>query len=229
MNLPNNCATVDFRKIQREYMYCGTKILTLSAQYPVIRLKNNPQAQAKINSRFCIQGREFCRYAATNLYHQAVEGYHSAQANTYPFRPYDAVMKYDVTLNQNCYLSTYHDRYEFTGGAHGNTVRTSDTFSLKSGKRLPLSCFFASDCNYRNSIISQVLKQAEENILENPNIYFDDYKHLILKYFSTENYYLTPQGIAVYYQQYEIAPYSSGIVTFLIPCESLGITSFCQT
>ncbi|MFU2363539.1 MAG: RsiV family protein, partial [Clostridiales bacterium] len=31
-----------------------------------------------------------------------------------------------------------------------------------------------------------------------------------------DSYYLTPKGIVIYFQQYDIAPYSSGLPEFLI-------------
>jgi hypothetical protein len=227
MNLPGSSAEVTFQENHREFIYRGTAVLTLSVQFPVVKLSGNPQAQARIDSRFRAQGADFSRYAARTLYRQAVRDYHSAQEHDYPFRAYDAVMKYEVTLNRDCYLSAYRDRYEFTGGAHGNTVRASDTFSLKSGRRFALSHFFAPGVNYRRIVVSGILKQAELNMLQNPGIYFDDYKHLILKYFKPENYYFVPEGVAIYYQQYEIAPYSTGIVSFVLPYETLGITLSC--
>lgn len=228
MNLSGSSAEVTFQENQRKFTYRGTAVLTLSVQFPVIRLNGNPQAQARINSRFRAQAADFSRYAAGTLYRQAVRDYHSAQEHDYPFRAYDAVMRYETTLNQDCYLSSYHDRYEFTGGAHGNTVRSSDTFSLKNGRRFALSHFFAPGVNYRRILVAEILKQAEKNMDQNPGIYFDDYKHLILKYFRPENYYLTPEGVAIYYQQYEIAPYSTGIVTFVIPYETLGVVLSCR-
>lgn len=227
MNLSNSNAEVSFQESRREFQYGGTVVLTLSVQYPEIRLPLDPQAQARINARFRAQAADFTRYASGTLYRQAVREYRNAQEHGYPFRPYDAVMKYEVTFNRDCHLSAWHDRYEFTGGAHGNTVRTSDTFSLRSGRRFALSHFFAPGLNYRRLVLSRILKQAEADMQRNPGIYFDDYKHLILKYFNPESYYFTPEGVAVYYQHYEIAPYASGIVTFVIPYGELGILPSC--
>lgn len=228
MNLSGGSAEVTFQENHREFAYRGTAVLTLSVQFPVIRLNGNPQAQARINSRLRVQAADFSRYAAGTLYRQAVRDYHSAQEHNYPFRAYDAVMKYEVTMNRDCTFSTYHDRYEFTGGAHGSTIRASDTFSLQSGRRFTLSHFFSPGVNYRRIIVSEIMRQAERNMQQNPGIYFDDYKHLILKYFHPENYYLVREGVAIYYQQYEIAPYATGIVTFILPYDFLGITLSCS-
>lgn len=37
-------------------------------------------------------------------------------------------MEYTITYNDNCFLSYYNDKYEYTGGAHGMTVRSLNTF-----------------------------------------------------------------------------------------------------
>jgi len=49
------------------------------------------------------------------------------------------------------------------------------------------------------------------------NIYFDDYEKNVANYFNPKSFYLVPDGIVIYFQQYEIAPYASGIPQFTIP------------
>jgi hypothetical protein len=51
---------------------------------------------------------------------------------------------------------------------------------------------------------------------------YDDYKPLIIKNFDKSSFYLSPEGITIYYQQYDIAPYSSGIAEFTIPYSIIG-------
>ena len=183
MNQPNDSAGVAVQEKCRVFAYHSTKVLTLSVQFLEICLNENPQAQARINARFRAQGSNFARYAAGTLYRQAVRDYHCAQEHNYPFRSYDAAMKYEVAMNQDCYFSAYRDQYEFTGGVHGNTVRASDTFSLRNGRKFALSHFFAPGVNYRQLVTAEILKQAEKNVQNDPTVYFNNYKHLILKYF----------------------------------------------
>ena len=49
-------------------------------------------------------------------------------------------------------------------------------------------------------------------------IYFEDYCKLVLDSFNPEQFYLVPRGntydLVIYFQQYDIAPYSTGIPTF---------------
>ena len=61
-------------------------------------------------------------------------------------------------------------------------------------------------------INAQIAKQNENGT----GAYFPDYCSLILETINFDSYYLTPKGIVIYFQQYDIAPYSSGLPEFLI-------------
>ena len=227
MEIQNGSAAVEMRERKREFTYGRTAVLTFSSSYPEIVSAPGAAAE-RINRRVRLQEEGFYRYASTVLYRQAVKEYRDSLENGFPFRPYDAVLNYEVTLNGNCYFSLYRDRYEYTGGAHGNTVRSSDTWSLKTGNRLALSDFFMPGENYRMILTEQILLQADENMRQNPGIYFEDYRALIVKFFHPESFYLTPEGLNIYYQQYEIAPYSTGIVVFTVGYETLGWRPSCR-
>ena len=62
-----------------------------------------------------------------------------------------------------------------------------------------------------------ILKEVKRQIEKEPDIYFENYQALISETFDAKSYYCTSSGIILYYQQYDIAPYSSGIRKFLIP------------
>ncbi|WP_444642233.1 DUF3298 and DUF4163 domain-containing protein [Caproiciproducens sp. R1] len=225
---PNFSAELTAQKVEREFQYENTAVITMTAEFPEIRLRGNRAAESRINGMIRMQTENFYRYVAGTLYRQAVQEYRDSQTNGFPFRPYDAILKYETAYNENCFLSLYRDQYEYTGGAHGNTVRRSDTWSLQNGRRYPLARFFGPHSNYRYRLLQNILKQADRNMAENPGVYFDDYRKLIAQYFNEEQYYLTPQGVAIYYQQYEIAPYSTGIVVFTVPYDVLGWKPSCM-
>lgn len=130
---------------------------------------------------------------------------------------YDLDVSFQTTFNQSCVLSLYFDQYEFTGGAHGNTVRCSETWNLQRGCCMLLRDLFVRPINCKTYIVEQVNKQIAEQMEAGNDIYFDDYACLTNRYFNERNFYLSPEGVVVYYQQYEIAPYVVGIPTFTIP------------
>lgn len=210
-------AMIAMRKTEEDFSYQNQRVLGLSMIYPAVFLRHNPGGQQAINRQIQREIHDFAAYASQTLYKQAIEDYQQAQANGFPFHPHEALLQYEITYNLNCHLSLYRDAYTYTGGAHGSTLRASDTWSLKSGERLSLSAFFPPGENYKPLLLKEILRQANAAMQQNPGIYFDNYPALIREHFNEESYYLTPEGLAIYFQQYEIAPYATGIVVFTIP------------
>lgn len=217
MELLNSRAVVSMKDRSWQFSFENKTVLTVSVSYPVVSVPGTRWVQERINNRINSQVSDFYRYAAGTMYRMAVQEYKDSLAHDFPFRPFDAVMKYDVTFNQDCHLSMYRDQYQYTGGAHGNTIRASDTWNLETGRRLPLSRFFRFGENYRKTVLDEILRQADENMAGGSGILFEDYRTLIRKYFDPASFYLTQSGIDVYFQQYEIAPYVAGIVVFTVP------------
>jgi len=59
--------------------------------------------------------------------------------------------------------------------------------------------------------------QIARRLKENPGTYFDDYKTLLHNTFRINNFYLEPGKLVIYFQQYDIAPYSTGLPEFYFP------------
>lgn len=215
-------ADINMREFNRTLKYRNIDVLTLNIKYPMVNIHNNTISERKINNQIKMQIDEYIRYVTDTLYKQAVNTYMDSLKNDFPFHGYEAYMEYTITYNDNCFLSLYTDKYEFTGGAHGNTVRTSNTWELCTGENIYLYYFFKPYTNYRFMLLQEIIEQAERNLTENPGIYFEDYKNLIIKNFNPDSFYMSPSGITIYYQQYDIAPYSTGIVEFTIPYDRIG-------
>lgn len=132
---------------------------------------------------------------------------------------YEILQTYTITYQSDYYLSLYLDQYVFTGGAHGNTTRYSDTWSLCSGNRVPLHAFYPSDPDYKQTVIANIDNQiAEQNYnSQDPSVYNETYTQDVCCAFNENNFYMTPDSLVIYFQQYDIAPYSSGIPQFFIP------------
>lgn len=126
---------------------------------------------------------------------------------------YEYITNYQVKYNQNNKLSILFSDYQFTGGAHGNTVITTYNFDLKSGKLLTLDDFLPSKEHYdkvTNYVIAYIKKHPE--IFYANSEEFRDFK--VTK---DTNFYLADNGIELIFQQYEVAPYASGNPSIYIP------------
>jgi len=128
---------------------------------------------------------------------------------------YEVYRNFAVTLNAYNINSLYIDEYTFTGGAHGSTIRTSQNWNLIYGSMFQLYTMFPNNPYF----MIDILKIINEEIAKNPEIYFENTCNLVLDTFNPTSFYLTPYGIVIYFMQYDIAPYSTGIPTFIIPRE----------
>lgn len=215
-------ARIYTRKIEKSFEFDKTTVLGIDIEYPNVRLEHGGSIQSRINIDYNNTAGSFYRYAVKTLLPNAIEQYKNAKQNGFPFHSYQAVMRYTVTQNDNCALSIFFDKYEFTGGAHGITFRMSDNRNLQTGQNITMAQLFGGQ-SYRGIVLKRITEQAEHNMEENPGIYFDNYKTLIVENFNPQSFNITPDALEVYYQQYEIGPYSSGIIVFPLSYKSLGI------
>lgn len=65
--------------------------------------------------------------------------------------------------------------------------------------------------------MENINNQISEQIQSGENYYFDNYEQNVEDTLNEDNFYITLLGLMIYFQQYDIAPYSSGIPQFLIP------------
>lgn len=221
----NTSANIITKKIKKKFKHRGKYILSIDIEYPSIRLSNDYVIKKSINSEYLIIAKKFYNHATKVMLPRAIDQYIEFNSEQYPFNSFDAVMKYKITQNSNCILSTYIDQYTYEGGAHGNTLRLSNTWNLQNGDEITLKDIFKNTSNYKDKLLEQVKSKANENIKENPGIYFENYEELIDKSFNENSFYLTEDSINIYFQHYEIAPYSTGIVVFSIPYKDLNITT----
>lgn len=207
----------------KTYHFLSTNILNVEITYPIIELISNESASNRINNYYEFLVYKFKRYTSTDFRKIALESYQHSRTNKYPFMYHEAVMNYTTTYNEACKLSTYFDQYQYTGGAHGNTTRSSVNWNLNTGEIIQLEDFFHGFNNWGETIIKELIKLADSQMRTNRFIYFENYRDLIVKNFNPDNYYLTDSGITIYYQQYEIGPYASGIIEFNIPYKNLHL------
>ncbi len=205
------------RTIRREMEYDGTVILTYRIQYPEIISSNYEYGKQAFNQYNQRKALELKEYSETQLYQEAIETYEYNKKNGYPIMVYEVVLEYTITYNQEYIVSLYSDEYIFTGGAHGSTIRKSQNWDLQAVRQIPLMSFFPNNPYYIIDILKEINKQIQYQEENGLNQYFENYCQLVLENFKLENYYITPNYITIFFQQYDIAPYSSGIPIFKIP------------
>ena len=196
--------------LEKELKYDNTVILKYHIEYPSIKIDNNRIGEERFNLYNKNLALALQKRSEEELYKDSIEQYKYNKENNYPIMIYEIYRNYEITFNSRNLVSLYADEYIFTGGAHGDTIRTSQTWDFNYNTLLQLYEFYPRNPYF----LLGIFKNISNQILKNPDIYFEDNCNLVLNTFNPQNFYLTPRGIVVYFQHYNIAPYSSGIPTF---------------
>lgn len=204
------------RALQGKLEYKGSIILTYEIEYPEITSSNYDLGKNNFNYYNRNMAIKLENRAKNELFEEAKKLYDYNISNGFPVMTYEVIKEYEITYNEDYIVSLYSDEYEFTGGAHGNTIRSSQNWNLQTSRQLKLSSFFPNNEYYIIDVLKNINQQIKEQLKYDNNIYFPDYCELVLDTFRLENYYLTRDAIAIFFQTYDIAPHSSGIPVFYI-------------
>ncbi len=202
--------------LEKELYYNDTVILKYKIEYPQLTKTRYRYGMRKFNEYNYNKALELQEYCETELFKEAKELYDYNQENDYPVMVYEIILDYEVTYQNYSIVSLYTDEYMFLGGAHGNTKREGQNWNLQTGREIILKELFPNNPYYIIDILKEINRQIAEQIEKGENYYFENYCGLVQENFRLENFYRVPEGVVVFFNQYEIAPYSSGIPTFKI-------------
>lgn len=202
------------RILQKEMKYENTVVLKYHIEYPEIVMdwQQNRNGIKKFNDYNLKMALQTQQKAENELYKEAIELYKYNKENGYPQMMYELYREYQITLKQENAVSMYIDEYIFSGGAHGTTTRTSQTWNLMLGKMVELYELYPNEPYFLLDILRKINREISENI----EIYFADPYPLVVEYFNPNSYYIDNGKVVIYFQQYDIAPYSSGIIEFTL-------------
>ena len=113
--------------------------------------------------------------------------------------------------------------YSWLGGAHPNTYITGITYDTQTGQEL----FLKDIAKDYDGIYDYVIKKLPEE--NDPNMFFEGYEDTVKAMFyggdgsySPVQWFLTNDGVTIWFNQYDIAPYAAGPVTVGIPFAEHG-------
>ncbi len=184
----------------------NTVVLTLNCHFPHLTPESNPIA-IEINSYYD-QQTEAIDEAAVNLATEASTAY---EANSSFFMAWSEEHTSDVVWTHDMYASIVTLISINSGGAHPATSQRAEVFDLQTGWLTPMTHFFTIDEDGIIWLIADIVIDMAmgDGIATTPealraNLYLD-------------NYYLTDDGMVVFYQPYDIAPGAYGVPQFTIP------------
>ena len=116
-------------------------------------------------------------------------------------------LNYQLNYNDENMLSLLFHQSSFMGGAHPADYYYSCNIDLLSGKNIQLVDLFSKDYDYK-TLINNFIK-------EDINLYKRelDFKGIT----DNQSYYLSNEGLIIYFNPADIAPRVYGIVKFILP------------
>lgn len=191
-----------------------TDNIKITLQYPQIDGLTDQTVQDSINAIF-----EKSAVAARNEGLKNADEMAKAMASGYTGSPNKCETYFDYRLkyNQNGLLSVVCMDYQYAGGAHGLTVQSSHTLNLKTGEEYKLKDLFESDADYVLFINDTVRNEINERVREGSlyeNTPFETIK-------DDQDFYLSNNAVAIYFQQYEYWAYAAGIQEFPVEFPAL--------
>lgn len=205
--------TVSKASVSKE-KFCGNNlVLTYTINYPEFASRGMSGLNS-INYYYCNCAERIVSRMNRFMVCSAIQSCNERIKNGEDVLPYELVNDYTVSENSCSILSVYTDCYQFTGGAHGSTVRSAETWNPKTGRKL--SVFEICKCA-KSQLLCQIKDEIKRQISKNCDNYFENYAELIDQTFSPSQFYVENDKLVIYFQQYDIAPYSSGIPVFKMP------------
>lgn len=199
----------------KRVLHCeGETVLTITLRWP--KLPEEHPSLRRIGRYYQHAADQWRSRWEVCLYAKACAELASLRERCLPFRPWEAALDFTVTYNAKGLLSLYMDTYEFTGGAHGNTVRCGDVWDLPCAMPRILPSFFPPGSRWRRESIAAVRTEIERQIATGDYTYLDGWHEAAAAEFDPCHFYLTDQGIVVFYSLYSLAPYVEGILPFVI-------------
>lgn len=203
------------QNLNRESFHISSKkiklknnIIEVDMNIPLISGLKDKKTQSKINKLIENKAINFKK----SIENMAKE---SKKKNKF-IKNYEAILKFNSLFNKGNVLSITLCFYEYTGGAHGFGYNESLNIDLSTGEEIYLKDLFDDREDYKNIINDFIL----DDMSKNSNKYFENAVkdfHGILQH---QLYYIEDNNIVIYFNPYDIAPYSEGIKEFKIPLKN---------
>ena len=191
----------------------GTVVMSVEYVFPGIEDAQSDPAWQKIQDYYAAEGMAYMG-DATELSGYAAGDYEVAQAMGEDFLPYGESMSYRIALQNESMVSIVRSYYanSVTGAAHPSNFQFSETFDLATGEKLTLwDCFTDPDAG-RTRVL---------DLLEQKGADAGYAREALEGELNDAYFYLSDEGLVIYYQPDTLAPYAAGLLEFTLPYADL--------
>lgn len=187
-------------------------VLTLSLRIPA--LEGDTPPLRRIGRCFARQAQVWRARWEGQLYAMACAALTEAREQSRPFVPWTAALDFTVTRSSGGLLSLHTDAAERHGTVRPLLVRSGETWDLTSGTPVSLSSLFPSGRRWRQQVISAIEEQCAGRAASGEFLFYEDWPRRVAVDFDPDNFYLTEDGVVVFYPLHTLCPAAEGIPEF---------------
>lgn len=193
----------------------GESVLTLSIRRPAFPDTGKTK---RIERYFAEAAQQWKTHWETTLFSRACQALADARAASKLFIPWQAELDYTVTFWQPPLLSLRLDAVETGQSARPLHICMGETWDCESGYPRTLRSFFpAKERRWRKQLLNNVREQAARQLASGESLLDPDCAQVMERAFDPDRFYLTGDGIAVFYPLYVLGAYAEGIPVFTVP------------
>ncbi|MCL1858664.1 MAG: DUF3298 and DUF4163 domain-containing protein [Oscillospiraceae bacterium] len=217
--------TVAPEYIKKTLKFKDADVLQINIKYPDIKILPSvlyQKSENKINNFYGAVIKNFINFCEKKLYkNAAVEftAYKNNSDNNYnnKFKPFGAVITFEITYNKQDLLGIYLDINIYVGKGRGNTVRKTHIWKLDGGELLSPERFIKFTRPVKNKICRCICDTMKNQIERRQEYYIISDMPSVYRYLNVKNFYLSENGYSFFFPQNTIAPVESGIISFELP------------
>lgn len=201
-------------------------VLELSVSLPASPWEG--RSGARLKAFYAQVERVWLQRWKTLLFPRASRALRDARDRSHPFSPWRAELTCHASYESDGLLSLYRDVTESNGISSFRTVRAADTWDLSTGSPLTLAGCLACPRRWRRTVLTELRHQVRECMERNGAAFYPDAERRASRLFSPERFYLTPEGITVFYPVHALGPRSDCFSTFLLSAQTAFLEKSAQ-
>ncbi len=202
----------------------GTLLLSVRTNSIQVSIPGNEEAETAVNQFFAdlqtSYGDTMTQYrdmAQEDLSMREEEGL------TDSWMGYELGREYTVMRVDEQMISIVEDSYEYTGGAHPNSVRVAYNFDTQTGARMTLEDVASDLDEIRTESTNYLAKMLPTS--DYAQELFEDYAEHLEDILTDSTWYTDEKGFHIICNEYIITPHSSGILDFVLPYGEVDVVA----
>lgn len=193
----------------------GVLLLDVKASYPILTASVESELIPEFNKLFKERAEQYIQgvlntYLAEDAEDNVIQRYADLGEH---FSPYVFIFSADITHQQDGLLSLLWNQYSYIGGAHGYTAYDGETYDLNTGEPLSLGDLL----DMKDDEAYALVEQRYQGVLQaHPKDFYSEASQFVSENIQNIEYYLGADGVNVFFQVYDVAPYAAGRIDIII-------------